>query len=70
MPRAIFAPTAHAINAATAIPNPGLLPMTAIVVPFDRLRMSDVDEVGGKNASLGEMIGELAGQGVRVPGGR
>ncbi|GMU73513.1 MAG: phosphoenolpyruvate synthase [Burkholderiales bacterium] len=41
----------------------------ARVVPFERLRMSDVDRVGGKNASLGEMIGQLAGAGVRVPGG-
>ena len=39
------------------------------VVSFDRLRMTDVDRVGGKNASLGEMIGQLATQGVRVPGG-
>ena len=31
--------------------------------------MSDVDSVGGKNASLGEMISQLAGAGVRVPGG-
>src|SRR6266545_713260 len=31
--------------------------------------MADVDKVGGKNASLGEMISELAGAGVRVPGG-
>jgi pyruvate, water dikinase len=36
---------------------------------FDGLRMSDVDQVGGKNASLGEMISQLAGVGVRVPGG-
>src|SRR5947209_3624660 len=36
---------------------------------FDELRMSDVDQVGGKNASLGEMISQLAGTGVRVPGG-
>ena len=41
----------------------------ARVIPFDRLRMADVEEVGGKNASLGEMIGELAGAGIRVPGG-
>jgi len=41
----------------------------ARVVPFERLRMSDVDTVGGKNASLGEMISQLAGAGVRVPGG-
>ncbi|MBK9605534.1 MAG: phosphoenolpyruvate synthase [Betaproteobacteria bacterium] len=39
------------------------------VVSFDRLRMTDVDRVGGKNASLGEMISQLAAQGVRVPGG-
>ncbi|MGH8204561.1 MAG: PEP/pyruvate-binding domain-containing protein, partial [Steroidobacteraceae bacterium] len=31
--------------------------------------MKDVDSVGGKNASLGEMIGRLAGGGVRVPDG-
>ncbi|HEV7617048.1 MAG TPA: phosphoenolpyruvate synthase [Burkholderiaceae bacterium] len=31
--------------------------------------MTDVDSVGGKNASLGEMISQLAGAGVRVPGG-
>ncbi|MGB4674138.1 MAG: phosphoenolpyruvate synthase [Azovibrio sp.] len=39
------------------------------VIPFERLRMSDVDQVGGKNASLGEMISQLADSGVRVPGG-
>ncbi|MCQ9616298.1 phosphoenolpyruvate synthase [Paenalcaligenes niemegkensis] len=39
------------------------------VLPFDNLRMTDVDTVGGKNASLGEMISQLAGVGVRVPGG-
>ena len=37
------------------------------VVSFDRLRMSDVDSVGGKNSSLGEMIRQLAEAGVRVP---
>jgi pyruvate, water dikinase len=41
---------------------------TALVVPFENLRMSDVEVVGGKNASLGEMISQLPG-GVRVPGG-
>ncbi|MBN9202950.1 phosphoenolpyruvate synthase [Methylibium petroleiphilum] len=41
----------------------------ALVVPFERLRMTDVDAVGGKNASLGEMISQLAASGVRVPGG-
>ncbi len=42
---------------------------TALVVPFEQLRMSDVETVGGKNASLGEMISQLAATGVRVPGG-
>jgi pyruvate, water dikinase len=42
---------------------------TALVVPFEHLRMSDVEVVGGKNASLGEMISQLAATGVRVPGG-
>jgi len=39
------------------------------VIPFDRLRMADVEAVGGKNASLGEMISQLAEVGIRVPGG-
>lgn len=39
------------------------------VVPFEDLRMTDVESVGGKNASLGEMISQLAHAGVRVPGG-
>lgn len=42
---------------------------TALVVPFDQLRMTDVEAVGGKNASLGEMISQLTASGVRVPGG-
>ena len=42
---------------------------TALVVPFEQLRMTDVEVVGGKNASLGEMISQLAASGVRVPGG-
>ena len=41
---------------------------TALVVPFENLRNSDVESVGGKNASLGEMISELP-TGVRVPTG-
>ena len=40
----------------------------ALVVPFENLRMSDVEAVGGKNASLGEMISQLP-SGVRVPTG-
>jgi pyruvate,water dikinase len=44
---------------------------TALVVPFELLRMSDVESVGGKNASLGEMISQLptGPNGVRVPTG-
>ena len=41
---------------------------TALVVPFEQLRMTDVESVGGKNASLGEMISQLPA-GVRVPTG-
>ena len=41
----------------------------AYVVPFEQLRMTDVEVVGGKNASLGELISQLASAGVRVPGG-
>ena len=39
------------------------------VLPFEQLRMQDVGRVGGKNASLGEMISQLQSPGVRVPGG-
>lgn len=39
------------------------------VASFEHLRMTDVESVGGKNASLGEMISQLADAGVRVPGG-
>ncbi|MDP1742979.1 PEP/pyruvate-binding domain-containing protein, partial [Polaromonas sp.] len=44
---------------------------TALVVPFENLRMTDVEAVGGKNASLGEMISQLptGPQGVQVPTG-
>ena len=39
------------------------------IIQFEHLRISDVPRVGGKNASLGEMIGQLVTVGVRVPGG-
>ncbi len=45
-----------------------LFSATALVVPFENLRMTDVESVGGKNASLGEMISQLP-TGVRVPTG-
>jgi pyruvate, water dikinase len=43
--------------------------LNAYVIPFEQLGMHDVETVGGKNASLGEMIGSLAKLGVQVPGG-
>ena len=43
--------------------------MTTYLLPFEQLGMHDVERVGGKNASIGEMIGNLARLGVRVPGG-
>ncbi len=43
--------------------------MNAYIAWFDQLGMQDVEHVGGKNASLGEMISNLAGAGVTVPGG-
>ena len=43
--------------------------MEPLVIPFEKLRMTDVEQVGGKNSSLGEMISQLADTGVRVPGG-
>ncbi|HXQ30897.1 MAG TPA: phosphoenolpyruvate synthase [Steroidobacteraceae bacterium] len=43
--------------------------LTTYIVPFSQLGMHDVDRVGGKNASIGEMIGHLARLGVKVPDG-
>ncbi|MCU7914871.1 MAG: phosphoenolpyruvate synthase [Candidatus Thiodiazotropha sp. (ex Gloverina cf. vestifex)] len=43
--------------------------MNEQVIWFENLKMNDVDQVGGKNASLGEMISGLADAGVSVPGG-
>lgn len=43
--------------------------MSAHVIPFEQLRNVDVPSVGGKNASLGEMISQLNAKGVRVPTG-
>jgi pyruvate,water dikinase len=40
-----------------------------LVLWLDQLRMTDLGKVGGKNASLGEMIGNLSQLGVSVPGG-
>ena len=43
--------------------------MTDYIIPFERLGLRDIEVVGGKNASLGEMISHLMPLGVRVPGG-
>jgi pyruvate,water dikinase len=43
--------------------------LSKYIIWFDNLGMDDVGKVGGKNASLGEMISNLASAGVRVPGG-
>ncbi|MGB0504366.1 MAG: PEP/pyruvate-binding domain-containing protein, partial [Thalassolituus sp.] len=43
--------------------------MTDYVLRFDQVSINDVELVGGKNASLGEMIGNLASAGVEVPNG-
>ncbi|MFT5805886.1 MAG: pyruvate,water dikinase [Moritella dasanensis] len=43
--------------------------MIEYVIGYEKLGMNDVERVGGKNASLGEMISNLAGAGVQVPGG-
>src|SRR3954469_12301872 len=51
-----------------SFPMSALFSATALVVPFENLRMTDVEAVGGKNASLGEMISQLP-QGVKVPTG-
>jgi pyruvate,water dikinase len=43
--------------------------MKPYIIPFEKLRNKDVELVGGKNASIGEMIAGLANLGVSVPGG-
>ncbi len=43
--------------------------MTAWVIPLEQLSLKDLDSVGGKNSSLGEMISQLGSLGVKVPGG-
>jgi len=51
-----------------SFPMSALFNPTDLVVPFENLRMTDVEAVGGKNASLGEMISNLP-SGVKVPTG-
>jgi len=56
-------------TAALTTPDPAASGESVYVASFESLRMTDVESVGGKNASLGEMISQLAEAGVRVPGG-
>ena len=42
---------------------------TSTIAWFSDLSLADLDQVGGKNGSLGEMVGNLASAGVRVPDG-
>jgi pyruvate, water dikinase len=56
-------------NAVLKAPDPTASAESVYVASFENLRMTDVESVGGKNASLGEMISQLAEAGVRVPGG-
>jgi len=56
-------------NAVLKAPDPVAAGESVYVASFETLRMTDVESVGGKNASLGEMISQLAEAGVRVPGG-
>ena len=43
--------------------------MAELVLPLEAVGLEAIGDVGGKNASLGEMIRELSAEGVRVPGG-
>jgi pyruvate,water dikinase len=43
--------------------------MNTMTIPFEKVTMKDASIVGGKNASLGEMIGQLSKAGIKVPGG-
>lgn len=51
------------------MPETGPLNRAPFVLRFEDIDLSDVAQVGGKNASLGEMISALAEEGVQVPGG-
>ena len=67
---AMLRPPGTGVAAATEFSSDtGLEQQVERVVWFDTIGMNDVARVGGKNASLGEMIGSLAASGVKVPGG-
>ncbi len=56
-------------NDSTFVEAEAVVQTVAFVLPFKSIGMGDVAIVGGKNASLGEMIGTLGAQGIRVPDG-
>jgi pyruvate, water dikinase len=56
-------------NDSTFVEAEAVVQTAAFVLPFESIGMGDVAIVGGKNASLGEMIGTLGAQGIRVPDG-
>src|SRR5690606_31579520 len=64
-------PFAFATFGSSALNQPAPQPSgpTANILWLHDLRLADLAQVGGKNSSLGEMIGELSGLGVSVPGG-
>ena len=64
-----FAPGCNGLGypSLTAILLHSNRPMKEQIIPLDTLRIGDVDRVGGKNASLGEMIGQLFSVGIQVP---
>jgi len=43
--------------------------MEALIKTFDEIHISDIAQVGGKNASLGEMYNEMAAEGIEIPNG-
>jgi pyruvate, water dikinase len=49
--------------------NPAQVSRQALVLPFEEVGIADISLVGGKNASLGEMIQQLEPKGVKVPNG-
>lgn len=51
------------------MPNSIAPPLENFVLPLQACGLQDLNRVGGKNASLGEMIGELASKGIQVPEG-
>src|SRR5574338_386574 len=45
------------------------LPKDPYILPLDKVGINDIDKVGGKNASLGEMLQNLSRLGINIPNG-